>query len=142
MGAGRIDRLRLAIWLICVCALANVRMLFDAFHQFGNPPQADSQQIWIARFEPFRPLLPEGTVTGFLVDQAHADVKLKHPAERLALARYALAPRLVEGSPAHALVITDSDDPASLPEIAVGEHWTLVAALGNGARLFRTRPED
>jgi hypothetical protein len=49
---------------------------------------------------------------------------------------------MVEGSAAHALVITDSDDPMSLPEIAVSEHWTLVAALGNGTRLFRTREKD
>jgi hypothetical protein len=117
--------------------LAGLRIVWSIVGELRQPPESNSVEAVIARFEPLRRLLPEGVVTGFVVDERHADVTLVPAAERFRLAQYALSPRLVEDSPDHALVVVDADVPTT-PEVARARGWTLVADLHNGVRLFRT----
>jgi hypothetical protein len=118
--------------------LASSRIVWSAVREFRERSAGNSVEAVIARFEPLRGLLPEGAVTGFVVDQRHADVRLIPVAERFRLAQYALSPLVVEDCPDHALVVVDADVPA-LPEVAGVRGWTLVADLHNGVRLFRTQ---
>jgi hypothetical protein len=124
--------------LISLCALGNARVLPRALRPWREAPQPSAPQLFAARFEPLGPLLPAQGVTGFIIDAAHTDREVPHPDARLFLAQYALAPRLLECSARHPLVIVDSDQPDALPEIAARGNWTLVAALPSGVKLFRT----
>ena len=61
-----------------------------------------------------------------------------HPDGRLYLAQYALSPRRLAEGTASRWVIVESDCPEIAPEIATSAHWTLLADLRNGVRLYRT----
>jgi hypothetical protein len=130
-------RPRTAIVLICICAVANFRMARQAISRHFSPRTHEAFGQYAARFEPLRASLPAGSVTGYILDTAHADPDRLHPDARFALAQYALAPRLVERSARHPLVIVDGDGPRPPPESLTGD-WTLVTDLGNGVRLYRT----
>jgi hypothetical protein len=129
---------RMALVLVCLAAIANVRMISHALRH-RDVPKPGEIGPFVARFEPLRPMLPEGSVTGFVLDREHAAPHPPHPEARFALAQYALCPRVVEELPLHELVIVDSDAPATPPAVARQCGWDLVADLGNGVRLYRTR---
>ena len=57
---------------------------------------------------------------------------------RLFLAQYALSPQRLASCVASRWVIVESDCPETVPEIAASAHWTLLADLHNGVRLYRT----
>lgn len=84
--------------MLGLCALAALRIVWSIVGELRQPPESNSVEAVIARFEPLRRLLPEGVVTGFVVDERHADVNLVPSAERFRLAKYALSPRVVEDS--------------------------------------------
>jgi hypothetical protein len=129
---------RCAIVLLCACALANGRVAWNAVRHLGGPPDNGSPEVFIARFQPLAAWLPEGTMTGFVIDEAHTDSKRLHPDGRLGLAQYALSPHLLDPWRPRALVIVDSDDPEAMPEMAVRQGWTLIVNLHNGVKLFST----
>jgi hypothetical protein len=95
------------------------------------------QQL-IAKYAPLGPFLPQGEVIRFLIDENHSDSKIAHPNARLFLAQYAISPRLLNFDAESSWVIVDSDCPGSVPDIATSSHWTLVADIRNGVRLYRT----
>ena len=127
MGLRWVPRPRLAIVLLSLCARASSRIVWSTARELRQPPESNSVEAVIARFEPLRRLLPEGAVTGFVGDSV----------ERFSWPSTALSPRVVERSSDHALVVVDADALA-LPEAAAARGWTLVADLHNGVRLFRT----
>jgi hypothetical protein len=128
--------------LLCACALANGRVAWNAARHLGAPPDNGAPEVFSARFEPLAAWLPEGTVTGFVIDGAHTDSKRLHPDGRFGLAQYALSPRLLDAWTPHALMIVDADDPEAMPEMAVRQGWTLLANLHNGVKLFSTRHDS
>jgi hypothetical protein len=95
-------------------------------------------QRFIAKYEPIRPLLPKGETICFFIDESHADANLVPPYGRLFLAQYAISPQLLNFNATSNWVIVDSDCPESVPDIAASDHWTLVADLRNGVKLYRT----
>ena len=97
-----------------------------------------SPERFVARYEPLRPLLPREEVTAFVLDERHLETKRLHPGARLFLAQYAVAPRRLMQNAASRWVVVDSDRPEVLPEVATKAHWTLLADLRNGVRLYRT----
>ena len=131
-------RPRMAMALICGCALVSLYLFqHKAWHAYATEPCSVPEQF-VARYEPLRPLVPATAVTGFLADQRHIDAAIMHPKGRLYLAQYALAPRRLADCTASRLVIVESDCPEIAPEIATSAHWTLLADLRNGVRLYRT----
>jgi hypothetical protein len=136
-------RPRMAVMLVALCALGSARLISPLVQFWRQPARAaEAPERFMTRFEPLAALLPPGQVTGYLFDEAHANLGLMHPDNRFYLAQYALVPHLVDRTPAHRLVIVDSDSPTATPEMALREHWTLVADLRQGVKLFRTRRED
>jgi hypothetical protein len=129
---------RTAVWLVCLAALGNVRLLWPE----NAPRKPVPADVYTARFAPLAPQLPPARMLGFVVDGSHADRELQHPEARLYLAQYALSPRLVEPSAAHRWVVVDSDSPEVPPQIALAEHWTLRADLHNGVRLYETHMKE
>jgi hypothetical protein len=132
-------RSHVAIALVCMAGLSNVRVLPHAVWSFCAATPPDSPDVLAARFEPLCSLLPMEAKAGFLYDRRRADGWLADPDGRLFLAQYALAPRLLEHSVAHRWVIVDSDDCGNPPETVAAVGWTLVADLHNGVRLYTTR---
>ena len=106
-------------------------------------PHSDqySPERFVARYEPLRPLLPKEEVTGFVLDERHAETKRLHPGARLFLAQYAVSPRRLTQDAASRWVVVDSDRPAVVPDVAAKGHWTLLADLRNGVRLVPHGPE-
>ncbi|MGO8690770.1 MAG: hypothetical protein ACLQLG_14195 [Thermoguttaceae bacterium] len=136
LGARGALRPCLAILLICVSALASFRGIWLPTGASRQASAHNASEVLPARFEPLQRLVPKNAAIGLLVDERYADPKLFHPVGRLWLARYALAPRPVDWSTDHALVIVDSG--VSAPPPAKSRGWILVADLHNGVRLFRT----
>ena len=129
---------RVAMVLICGCALVSLYLFqHKAWHEYAAEPRSVPEQF-VARYEPLRSLVPATGVTGFFADERHIDSEIMHPDGRRFLAQYALSPhRLTKGSAAR-WVIVESDCPAITPKIATSAHWTLLADLRNGVRLYRT----
>jgi hypothetical protein len=120
------QRARLAIVLLAVVALTNVRMVRAVWTEV-NP--AWNAQEALARFEPVVRGLPPGTEINFLTTTPSP------ASEDLILARFSLAPlRLVHGS-LRPLVVMDSR--SSIPSFDVKPAGLRqVADYGNGIRLF------
>ncbi|MFZ5830206.1 MAG: hypothetical protein ACOY3P_08960 [Planctomycetota bacterium] len=135
-AAWRAHASRLLLIAFCICALANSRMALSTVSKKLKSEARYAPTELIPRYEPLRSSLPEGARVGFMVDDQHSDLQLWDPLARLYLARYALSPRLVESGTTQDLVIVDSDDPATAPEIAKHGGWTLVADLMNGVRIY------
>jgi hypothetical protein len=129
---------RIAIATISGCALVSLYLFQrDVWHTYavqgGNPAER-----FVGRYELLRPMVPIGEVTRFIVDEEHADTAAVPPSARVGLAQYALTPRRVASDAASRWVIVDSDCPGTVPKFAAKSHWTLVADLHNGVRLYRT----
>jgi hypothetical protein len=132
-------RSQLAVALVCVAGLGNVRMLPHAVRSFRAAPPPDAPEVVAARFEPLCCYLPVDAKVGFLPDRRRTDAWSAYPDRRLFLAQYALAPRLLDYSVADRWVIVDSEDCENRPETALAAGWTLAADLHNGVRLYTTR---
>jgi hypothetical protein len=133
---------RAAVWLVCLAALGNARLIRDALRPENAHRKPVPADVFAARFQPLAAQLPPADVLGFWVDEAHADRELQHPGARLYLAQYVFSPRLIDLSFAHRWVIVDSDCPEIPPAIAVAQHWTLKADLHNGVRLYETQVKE
>ena len=132
-------RPRVAMALIVGCTHVSLCVCTQkAWRAYIEEPHSVPEQF-LARYEPLRGLMPEMAVTGFLADERHIDPALMHPDGRRFLAQYALSPRRLGDCKASEWVIVDSDHPEIPPEIATSSHWTLMADLRNGVRLYRTR---
>jgi len=134
----RLSRIRSpqgAVALVCGCVLIHLAALnYDVWRPDAKHARSDARQ-WTAKYEPLGPLLPAGQPVRFVVDEAHADLKVQHPDARWYLAQYAVSPkRLLRGVECR-WVVVDSDSPKIPP--AVAENWTLEADLHNGVRLYR-----
>jgi hypothetical protein len=144
----RRSRVTTALILLCLCALGNVRMLHRAWRKHLGSPQ-DACQRFVARFDALRPVLPAGRgaglahgPVGYLADGEHFHREPLHPDARFFLTQYAMSPCVVQRTTRRPLVIYDSDEPDKLPEIALREHWVLVADLRSGVKLFRTPVQE
>jgi hypothetical protein len=127
-----------AITLVCGCALVSLYLFQrDAWRDCATHDQY-SPERFVARYEPLLPLLPREEVTGFVLDERHLETKRLHPGARLFLAQYAVSPRRLTQDAASHWVVVDSDSPEVVPDVATKAHWTLLADLRNGVRLYRT----
>ena len=127
-----------AIVLVCGCAALSLYLFQrDAWRDCLAHDQYSPEQF-VARYEPLRPMLPKEEVTGFVLDECHTETTRLHPGARLFLAQYAVSPRRLTQDAASRWVVVDSDSPAIVPDIAAKAHWTLLADLRNGVRLYRT----
>jgi hypothetical protein len=129
-----------AIVLIGGCAVLSL-YLFERNAwlelQCGTHDQ-DSPEQFVARFEPLVPLLPKDEPADYLLDRRHSYPERLHLDARLPLARYAVAPRRLTANTGARLVVVDSDRPDVVPQAVAAAHWTLLADLHNGIRLYRT----
>ena len=129
---------RMAMAIVGGCALVSLYLFQrDIWHYYATQGQNASEQF-VGRYELLRPLVPTEDVTRFMLDEGHVDPAIIHPSARVGLAQYALTPRRVACDVAARWVIVDSDSPETVPEVAAKAHWTLVADLRNGVRLYRT----
>jgi hypothetical protein len=129
---------RVFIVLVCGCTLIGLfQYQHDLWRRYSTQNRSLAEQF-VAKYEPLRPLLPTGETTRFLIDESHVDSNLMHPEGRLYLAQYSMSPRLVAHCAASRWIIVDSDCPEIVPDVAISAHWSLVADLGNGVRLYRT----
>jgi hypothetical protein len=126
------------ILLICGYSLVGIYHFQKVTWREYKAQNPDLPLQLITKYEPLRPFLPKGEVMRFLIDENHWDSKLMHPNGRLFLAQYAISPHLLNFDAASSWVIVDSDCPGSVPDIATSAHWTLVADIRNGVRLYRT----
>ena len=126
------------ITLICGCTLVGL-FLFqrDRWRDCAEQEQSVEEQF-VAKYEPLRPLMPTDEVAQFVVDEGHADLKALHRDARLYLAQYAVSPRRLARGIASRWIVVDSDSPDTPPEIATSAHWSLIADLRNGVRLYRS----
>ena len=129
---------RVAVAAICGCSLVSLCVFqFDVWHFCATHGRSMSEQF-VDRYAPLAPLSPTEEELRFVVDKQNADPEVIHPVARIGLAQYALSPRRVARDAVSRWVIVDSDRPDIVPEIAASGHWTLVADLRNGGRLYRT----
>jgi hypothetical protein len=128
---------RIVITLICACSLVGL-FLFQAnlWHDWARESPSIEER-YVARYEPLRGLMPSDEVSQFLVDEAHADLALLHRDARLYLAQYAVSPKRLGRDLRSRWIVVDSDRGDVPPGIATSAHWSLVADLGNGVRLYR-----
>jgi hypothetical protein len=128
--------------MVCGCAVVSLYLFQrDVWHDCLTRDQYAPARF-VARYEPLRPLLPRGEVTGFVLDESHAETKRLHPGARLFLAQYAVSPRRLTQDAASRWVVVDSDRPELVPDIAAKGHWTLLADLRNGVRLYRRERKE
>ena len=72
-------RPRVAMALICGCALVSLYLFqHKAWHAYATEPRSVPEQF-VARYEPLRSLVPATAVTGFLADKRHIDSAIMHP---------------------------------------------------------------
>jgi hypothetical protein len=126
------------ILLICGYSLVGIYHFQKDMWREYKAQNSNVPQQFITKYEPLRPFLPKGEVIRFLIDENHLDPKLMHPNGRLFLAQYAISPQLLNFDATSRWVIVESDCPESVPDIATSAHWTLVADIRNGVRLYRT----
>ena len=136
-GAGHDDRTAvrrafLAVGLIFLAALSNVRVPVKLFGQWARKVTPDEVVVQLERFRKLDPYLPTCVPIGYLAPGKHAGVR-----GQLALAQYAYAPRLIHGTANQTLVICDYVDADQSPLDADSDQWELVADTGEGLKLFR-----
>lgn len=112
-------RSRLAVLLLLVAAMPNVRLLRSAWIE--PDPVWDSEAA-LLRFAPVVKSLPAGTEVNYL------DTKPSAAGEDFFMARYCLMPLRVVLAP-RPWIVVDSDQP-------IAGYGRLVADYGNGLRLF------
>jgi hypothetical protein len=128
----------LAVLLVCGCTLVSL-CWFQYRAWYVEPARKpDATEQWIAKYAPLRPLLPRDEPTRFVVDADHLNNARMHPEGRLYLAQFAVSPRLLGDCRLSRWVVVESDSPETPAEIAARSHWTPVADLCNGVRLYRT----
>ena len=135
-------RIRGAVILLAVGALASIRTLPRAVQQCLAEPKPDATVTLEARFAALQPFVTDKPSLGYLTEGRHLDPQRVDLAKRLYMAQFALAPSIVERRTDRPWVIFDSDTPEAVPEIATREGWTLVTDLRDGIKLFRTARQE
>jgi hypothetical protein len=99
----------------------------------ANRQQSSVVSTQIMRFEPVLSVVPAGAELGYLTDVPARGAGLA----LFLTAQYALAPRLLERSPAHEWVLGDFRRAADFAEVGQLHGLHLQQDFGNGVVLFR-----
>ncbi len=133
---------RAAVALICGCSLVALFLFQRDLWRDWTQQSPSVEEQFVAKYEPLRPLMPADEVAQFVVDEGHADLTALHRDARLYLAQYAVSPRRLARGNGSRWIVVDSDRADTPPEIAASAHWSLIADLRNGVRLYRGDPGE
>jgi hypothetical protein len=109
---------------------------------FALHPGQEPYEMFLSRIESLNSSLPADADVGYVADEQRFDPRGLIPEARFRLMQYALAPRLVHQSTDYPLVILDSDDEFSEPHPVRQPGWRLLQDLGDGIRVYQTRPGE
>jgi hypothetical protein len=133
---------RAAIAMICGCSLVALFLFQRNLWRDCAGQEQSVQEQFVAKYEPLRPLMPTNEAAQFVIDEGHVDLQAMPRDARWFLAQYAVSPRLLGRGIASRWIVVDSDSTDTLPEIASSAHWSLIADLHNGVRLYRNDPGE
>jgi hypothetical protein len=136
-GAAR-GRAVLAVGLIAIAALSNLRMPIKMFGQFARGPTDGDAETYLARCRRLAPHLPRKVRIGYIAAANELQTRTPLQGGRLTLLQHALAPRLIQHFSGESLVIFDCDEPAALPSLDQRRDWRLLVDLDDGLKLFCT----
>jgi hypothetical protein len=134
-------RVYLAIAILAVVALGNLQLPIRTFMMLAREGGRDDSAELLEHFQQLDSHLPPAGRIGYL-SARNGDRPRILEGGRLAIAQYALAPRIVDCFCDQPVVILDGDDPAELPELQQAQGWRLTADLPGGLKLYRTREEE
>ena len=136
-GSGRA---RVAVILLIVAALGNVRLL-RSVTQYYLVPLSDAENVpaYMERYARLKAELPCDGVVGYVDDGRRSSYEF---ALASMLTRYVMAPvRVLEGAVCP-LVIANLKDPAGQPDGRGVTGLVLVRDFGNGVRLYRNPAKE
>jgi hypothetical protein len=136
-GAAR-GRAVLAVGLIAIAALSNLRLPIKTFGQVARGPTDGDAQTYLARCRRLAPHLPRKGRIGYIAAPDELQARAPLHGGRLTLLQHALAPRMIQRFSGQSLVIFDCDVPTALPAPDQSRDWRLVVDLDDGLKLFCT----
>jgi hypothetical protein len=128
-------RTRLAIALLIVAALGNVRLLRSANDYYRAATQREDLAEYTQRFAALRAELPPHEIVGYVDDGR----PFPDQVQAFNLTRYVMAPVRVLATPSRPLVIANLSSAAAEPCGAEAANLMLVRDFGHGVRLYRHR---
>lgn len=129
-------RVLLAIGLVGVVALSNVRLPVRTFRQLAEQPAGGQTEDFLARCRRLESLMPTGDRIGYVALVGKQPEAVKDAQQRLL--QYAFAPRRIEPFSGHELVIVQADEKAPALALAKDRGWQIVADAGGELLAFRT----
>jgi len=140
-GAHSRARIYLAVAILALAALANLQLPIRTFMMLARDGGRDDSAQLVEHFRQLDSHLPPAGRIGYLPARS-GDRPRMLEGGRLAVAQYALAPRIVDRFCDQAVVILDGEDAAEIPELLQAQEWRLAAVLPGGLKLYRTREDE
>jgi hypothetical protein len=134
-------RVYLAVAILAMAALGNLQLPIRTFLMLARDGAGDDSSQLVEHFQQLHSHLPPAGRVGYLAVN-NGDRPRVLEGGRLAVAQYALAPRIVDRFCDQPVVILDADDPADLPELLSGQEWRLAADLPGGLKIYRTQENE
>lgn len=136
-------RAYLAVGLIAVAALSNLRLPLRTFGQLARHPEGNEVEVFLARCRRLEPVLPPAGRIGYLDSGREQALGASPRSAHVLQLQYALAPRLIEPFSDQRWVIVEAGGSERAAELQRGSvrGWRLVADLGEGLAVFRTEGE-
>lgn len=126
----------LAIGLVGLVALTNLRLPLRTFRQLAREPQGGQTEAFLRRCRRLESLMPAGGRIGYLSLAGNQPAALQDAQHRLL--QYAFAPRKIEPFAGQDLVVVQTDEPGAALEMAHERGWQIVSDAGAGLLAFRT----
>jgi hypothetical protein len=140
-GARCPSRVYLAIAILALAALGNLQLSVRTFMILARDGGRDDSSQLVEHFQQLDPHLPAAGRIGYLASR-NADRPRILEGGRLAVAQYALAPRLVDHFCDQPMVILDGEDPAEFDNLLREKEWRLAVDLPGGLKLYCLREEE
>src|SRR5262245_49871884 len=140
-GAGWHGRVYLAVAILALAALGNLQLSVRTFMIFARDGGRDDSSQLVEHFQQLDSHLPATGRIGYLAAR-NGDQPRILEGGRLAVAQYALAPRIVDRFCDQSVVILDGEDLAEFDDLLRESEWRLAVDLPGGLKLYCLREED
>src|SRR5262245_23375279 len=140
-GACCHGRASLAVAILALAALGNLQLSVRTLMIFARDGGRDDSSQLVEHFQQLDSHLPATGRIGYL-EARHGERPRILEGGRLAVAQYALAPRIVDRFRDQSVVILDGEDPAAFDDLLRENEWRLTADLPGGLKLYCLREEE
>lgn len=120
----------LAIGLVGLVGLTNLRLPVRTFRQLAREPQGGQTEAFLRRCRRLESLVPAGGRIGYLSLVSNRPEALQDAQHRLL--QYAFAPRTIEPFADQEVVVVQADAAGAALEMAQERGWQIVADAGAG----------